>query len=66
MMPVINGRGINWNDTSMPAPVESLTTCVAGFHEDQGNVAIRRWFIPRTAWVYEGIVITTGIDEAFA
>ncbi|SMB41637.1 conserved hypothetical protein [Serratia proteamaculans] len=43
-----------------------MTAFFAAFPEDQGKVAIQRWFTPSTVWVNEGVAITTGIDEAFA
>jgi limonene-1,2-epoxide hydrolase len=50
----------------MPTPIENVTAFFAALPEDQGKVAIRRWFTPNTVWVNEGVTITTGIDEALA
>lgn len=50
----------------MPTPIENVTAFFAAFPDDQGKVAIQRWFTPGTVWVNEGVAVTTGIDEAVA
>jgi limonene-1,2-epoxide hydrolase len=50
----------------MPTPIETVTAFCAAFPEDDGKIAIRRWFTPKTVWVNEGVSKTTGIEEAIA
>ncbi|NOW48658.1 hypothetical protein FHW96_004848 [Novosphingobium sp. SG751A] len=51
---------------NMPTPIETVTAFSAAFPEDHGKAAIRRWFIPKTVWVNEGVSTTTGVEEAIA
>ncbi|MBE2991457.1 nuclear transport factor 2 family protein [Sphingomonas sp. CFBP 13603] len=50
----------------MPTPIETVKAFSAAISEDNGKVAIRRWFTPTTIWINEGVSKTTGIDEAIA
>ncbi|MBT2298177.1 limonene-1,2-epoxide hydrolase [Pseudomonas fluorescens] len=50
----------------MPTPIEVVTAFSAAFPEDDGKVAIRRYFTPKTVWVNEGVSSTTGTEEAIA
>lgn len=54
------------NDSKVPTPVETVTAFSAAIAQDNGKVAIRRWFTPKTVWVNEGVSTTTGIEEAIA
>jgi limonene-1,2-epoxide hydrolase len=47
-------------------PIEIVTAFSAAFPENDGKVAIRRYFTPKTIWVNEGFSSTTGIEEAIA
>lgn len=49
-----------------PSPIETVKAFSAAFSEDNGKVAVRRWFTPTTVWVNEGVSRTTGIEEAIA
>jgi limonene-1,2-epoxide hydrolase len=53
-------------DGKMSTPIEIVKSFCAAFPEDDGKVAIRRYFTPQTVWIDEGISKTTGIDEAIA
>lgn len=53
-------------DHKMPTPIETVTAFSAAFSQENGKVAIRRWFTPKTVWVNEGVSTTTGIEEAIA
>jgi limonene-1,2-epoxide hydrolase len=57
---------IKAGDGKMPTPIETVTAFSAAFPEDDGKVAIRRWFTPKTVWVNEGVSSATGIEEAIA
>ncbi|MDY0969133.1 limonene-1,2-epoxide hydrolase family protein [Sphingomonas sp. CFBP9021] len=50
----------------MPTPIETVKAFSAAISEDNGKVAVRRWFTPTTIWINEGVSKTTGIDEAIA
>jgi len=49
-----------------PTPIEIVTAFSAAFPQDNGRMAIRRWFTPKTVWINEGVSKTTGIEEALA
>ena len=53
-------------NAELSTPVEIVKAFCAAFPEDDGKVAIRRYFTPKTVWVNEGVSRTTGIDEAIA
>ncbi|MFW0756265.1 limonene-1,2-epoxide hydrolase [Pseudomonas sp. H11T01] len=55
---------VKTEDGRMPTPIEVVTAFSAAFPEDDGKVAIRRYFTPKTVWVNEGVSSTTGIEEA--
>ncbi|MGE7472037.1 limonene-1,2-epoxide hydrolase [Bosea sp. NPDC003192] len=50
----------------MLTPIEVVKAFSAAIPEDDGKVAIRRYFTPQTVWVNEGVAKTTGIEEAIA
>ncbi|MEL4887264.1 nuclear transport factor 2 family protein [Pectobacterium betavasculorum] len=50
----------------MSTPTEIVAAFCAVFPENDGKVAIRRYFTPKTVWINEGISETTGIEEAIA
>lgn len=50
----------------MSTPIEIVKAFSDAIAEDDGKVAIRRYFTPKTVWVNEGVSRTTGIDEAIA
>ncbi|MGO4317931.1 limonene-1,2-epoxide hydrolase family protein [Agrobacterium sp. MCAB5] len=50
----------------MPKPIEIVKAFSAAIPEEDGKVAIRRYFTSQTVWVNEGVSRTTGIDEAIA
>ena len=53
-------------DGKMSTPIEIVKAFCATFPEEDGKVAIRRYFTPQTVWINEGVSKTTGIDEAIA
>lgn len=53
-------------DAKVSTPIEIVQAFCAAFPEDDGKVAIQRYFMPKTVWVNEGVSRTTGIEEAIA